>query len=150
MKVVIQRVTSASVKINNQLHGQIGKGMLILLGIAPDDTNADIEWLCHKINSLRIFDDENHVMNLDIHAVGGECLIVSQFTLMAMTKKGNRPSYIRAAEPSIAIPLYEQFIDKMQESFSSKIQTGIFGVDMQVQLVNDGPVTIIIDTKQKE
>ncbi|MBQ4478812.1 MAG: D-tyrosyl-tRNA(Tyr) deacylase [Bacteroidales bacterium] len=150
MKVVIQRVTSASVKINNQLHGQIGKGMLILLGIAPDDTNADIEWLCHKINSLRIFDDENHVMNLDIHAVGGECLIVSQFTLMAMTKKGNRPSYIRAAEPSIAIPLYEQFIDKMQESFSSKIQTGIFGADMQVQLVNDGPVTIIIDTKQKE
>lgn len=150
MKVVIQRVTSASVKINNQLHGQIGKGMLILLGIAPDDTNADIEWLCHKINSLRIFDDENHVMNLDIHAVEGECLIVSQFTLMAMTKKGNRPSYIRAAEPSIAIPLYEQFIDKMQESFSSKIQTGIFGADMQVQLVNDGPVTIIIDTKQKE
>ena len=150
MKVVIQRVTSASVKINNQLHGQIGKGMLILLGIAPDDTNADIEWLCHKINSLRIFDDENHVMNLDIHAVGGECLIVSQFTLMAMTKKGNRPSYIRAAEPSIAIPLYEQFIDKMQESFSSEIQTGIFGADMQVQLVNDGPVTIIIDTKQKE
>ncbi len=150
MKVVIQRVSSASVKINNQLHGQIGKGMLILLGIAPDDTNADIEWLCHKINSLRIFDDENHVMNLDIHAVGGECLIVSQFTLMAMTKKGNRPSYIRAAEPSIAIPLYEQFIDKMQESFSSKIQTGIFGADMQVQLVNDGPVTIIIDTKQKE
>ncbi len=150
MKVVIQRVTSASVKINNQLHGQIGKGMLILLGIAPDDTNADIEWLCHKINSLRIFDDENHVMNLDIHAVDGECLIVSQFTLMAMTKKGNRPSYIRAAEPSIAIPLYEQFIDKMQESFSSKIQTGIFGADMQVQLVNDGPVTIIIDTKQKE
>lgn len=150
MKVVIQRVTSASVKINNQLHGQIGKGMLILLGIAPDDTDADIEWLCHKINSLRIFDDENHVMNLDIHAVGGECLIVSQFTLMAMTKKGNRPSYIRAAEPSIAIPLYEQFIDKMQESFSSKIQTGIFGADMQVQLVNDGPVTIIIDTKQKE
>ena len=150
MKVVIQRVTSASVKINNQLHGQIGKGMLILLGIAPDDTNADIEWLCHKINSLRIFDDENHMMNLDIHAVGGECLIVSQFTLMAMTKKGNRPSYIRAAEPSIAIPLYEQFIDKMQESFSSKIQTGIFGADMQVQLVNDGPVTIIIDTKQKE
>ena len=150
MKVVIQRVTSASVKINNQLHGQIGKGMLILLGIAPDDTNADIEWLCHKINSLRIFDDENHVMNLDIHAVDGECLIVSQFTLMAMTKKGNRPSYTRAAEPSIAIPLYEQFIDKMQESFSSKIQTGIFGADMQVQLVNDGPVTIIIDTKQKE
>lgn len=150
MKVVIQRVTSASVMINNQLHGKIGKGMLILLGIAPDDTGADIEWLCHKINSLRIFDDENHVMNLDIHAVGGECLIVSQFTLMAMTKKGNRPSYIRAAEPSIAIPLYEQFIGKMQESFSSKIQTGIFGADMQVQLVNDGPVTIIIDTKQKE
>jgi D-tyrosyl-tRNA(Tyr) deacylase len=149
MKVVIQRVTEASVSIQNQLHASIGKGMMILVGIQEDDSQEDINWLVSKICNLRIFDDENGIMNLSIHDVKGEILAISQFTLMARTKKGNRPSYIDAAKPEISTPLYEKFIHCLQVEMQQEIKTGIFGADMKVHLINDGPVTIIIDTHNK-
>lgn len=147
MKVVIQRVTRASVTIEQQLFSSIGKGMLILVGIQADDTDEDIAWLSSKIVNLRIFDDENGVMNKSILETHGEILIVSQFTLMARTKKGNRPSYIDAASPAISIPLYEKFISTLSQELHKPVQTGQFGADMNVELLNDGPVTIIIDSK---
>ena len=147
MKVVIQRVTRASVTIEQQLFSSIGKGMLILVGIQSDDTDDDINWLASKIVNLRIFDDENGVMNKSILDTGGEILTVSQFTLMARTKKGNRPSYIDAAPPAISVPLYEKFVATLSQEFHKEIQTGQFGADMKVELMNDGPVTIIIDSK---
>ena len=149
MKVVIQRVVKASIDINNHPHASIGKGMLILIGIQVDDTYEDIEWLSNKICHLRIFDDENGVMNRSIRDIKGEILAVSQFTLMARTKKGHRPSYIDAAQPEISIPLYEQFIQSLQQELQQDIKTGLFGADMQVNLINDGPVTIVIDSKNK-
>jgi D-aminoacyl-tRNA deacylase len=147
MRTVIQRVSEASVTIDNHVTGKIGKGYLVLLGIETEDNTNDIEWLTAKITSLRIFNDEQGKMNLSIKDVDGEILIVSQFTLHAQTKKGNRPSYIRAAHPDIAIPLYESFIQSMEKLLPNKIKTGQFGADMKVALVNDGPVTILIDTK---
>ncbi|PKP47275.1 MAG: D-tyrosyl-tRNA(Tyr) deacylase [Bacteroidetes bacterium HGW-Bacteroidetes-1] len=150
MRVVIQRVSSTSVHISDQAKGIIGKGMLVLLGIEEADTQEDIEWLCGKLARLRIFPDENGVMNLDIIAAEGDFLVVSQFTLHASTKKGNRPSYIRAARPETAIPLYENFIQKLKSESVRDVQTGEFGAMMQVGLVNDGPVTIIIDSKNRE
>ncbi len=149
MIAVIQRVTEASVTIDHRIKSQIGQGLLILLGIEDADDHEDIEWLVKKIINLRIFDDENGVMNKSALDVQGEFLIVSQFTLHASTKKGNRPSYIKAAKPEIAIPLYEAFIEHMQSEVPTEIQTGEFGADMKVRLLNDGPVTIIIDTKNK-
>lgn len=150
MRVVIQRVTEASVTIGNEKYSKIGKGLLILLGIESSDIDEDIEWLCGKIARLRLFDDENGVMNLSVQDIQGEILIVSQFTLYAKTKKGNRPSYIQAAPPAIAIPLYNRFIQKIGSEVSKKIATGEFGAMMQVSLINDGPVTIIIDSKNRE
>ncbi len=149
MKVVIQRVLEASVTINTQLHSSIGKGMIILVGIQADDTNEDIEWLTGKICNLRIFNDENGVMNYSVREIGGEILIVSQFTLMARTKKGNRPSYIDAAKPEISVPLYEKFVESLSKEMNQEIKTGVFGADMKIGLINDGPVTIIIDSKNK-
>jgi D-tyrosyl-tRNA(Tyr) deacylase len=150
MRIVIQRVKRAIVSIEEQIHASIDAGLLILLGIETADTNEDIEWLCGKIARLRIFDDENHVMNLSVCDVKANCLVISQFTLHASTKKGNRPSYIRAAVPDIAIPLYETFIEKLTDEIKQPVQTGVFGADMQVELINDGPVTIIIDSKNRE
>lgn len=150
MRAVIQRVTEAFVKIDGETSGKIGQGMLILLGIEEEDKQEDIEWLSGKISRLRIFDDDEGVMNLAIQDVNGEVLIVSQFTLHASTKKGNRPSYIRAARPETAIPLYEAFINQINADTGRKPQTGEFGAMMKVGLVNDGPVTIIIDSKRKE
>ena len=150
MRVVIQRVAEASVKISGEIKSSIGKGLLVLLGIEEADNSEDIEWLCGKISKLRIFPDENHVMNLSVMEAKGEILLISQFTLHASTKKGNRPSYIKAAKPEIAIPLYEKFILQLEIETGIKIFTGEFGADMKVALVNDGPVTIIIDTKTKE
>lgn len=150
MRVVIQRVSKASVSIDNKLKSSIGKGMLILLGIEDLDTIEDINWLCEKICKLRIFNDENGVMNIPITEINGEILLVSQFTLHASVKKGNRPTYIRASKPDFAIPMYEKFIDKLQFELGKDIKTGVFGADMQVELINDGPVTIIIDSKNKE
>lgn len=150
MRAVIQRVKSARVTIDEKIKSSIRDGLLILLGIENADTHEDIEWLSAKISNLRIFSDENGVMNLSVKEVGGELLIVSQFTLHASTKKGNRPSYLRSAKPEIAIALYEKFIQQMEFDFGKKVQTGIFDADMKVELLNDGPVTIIIDTKQKE
>jgi D-tyrosyl-tRNA(Tyr) deacylase len=150
MKAVIQRVSEASVKIEGIVKGQINSGLLVLLGIEEADNAEDIEWLCGKIGRLRIFGDENGVMNLSIQERGGDILLISQFTLHASTKKGNRPSYIKAARPEIAIPLYEAFIKKLEQELGKPIQTGEFGADMKVSLVNDGPVTIIIDSKNKE
>ena len=150
MRVVIQRVSKASVTIDNSLKSSIGKGMLILLGIEDLDTAEDINWLCEKICKLRIFNDENGVMNIPITEIDGEILLVSQFTLHASVKKGNRPTYIRASKPDFAIPMYEKFIDKLQFELGKDIKTGVFGADMQVELINDGPVTIIIDSKNKE
>jgi len=149
MKLVIQRVTHASVSIENQVTANIGKGMLVLLGIEANDSEEDIEWLTSKIIKLRIFDDHRGVMNLDIQQIDGEILLVSQFTLLASTKKGNRPSYIRAARPEVAIPLYEKFIHKLQTSISKPVRTGTFGAEMAIELTNDGPVTIIIDSKNR-
>lgn len=143
MKVVIQRVLEASVTINTQLHSSIGKGMIILVGIQADDTNEDIEWLTGKICNLRIFNDENGVMNYSVREIGGEILIVSQFTLMARTKKGNRPSYIDAAKPEISVPLYEKFVESLSKEMNQEIKTGVFGADMKIGLINDGPVTIL-------
>ena len=150
MKVVIQRVTRASVTIEQQLFSSISKGMLVLVGIQADDTDEDINWLSSKIVNLRIFDDENGVMNKSILDSGGEILAVSQFTLMARTKKGNRPSYIDAAPPAISIPLYEKFVATLSQELHKEVQTGQFGADMKVELINDGPVTIIVDSKNRQ
>ena len=149
MKAVIQRVSSASVKINSEVRGSINKGYMILLGIANEDSSEDINWLANKINNLRIFNDEQGLMNLNLTDVNGDILLISQFTLHAKTKKGNRPSYIHAAKPDVAIPLYESFKKALRDVTGKEIQCGEFGADMQVSLVNDGPVTIIIDTKNK-
>ena len=150
MRVVIQKVTQASVSIENQIVGSIDKGLLVLVGIEDGDTNEDIAWLSSKIVNLRVFDDENGVMNLSVKEVEGEVLIVSQFTLHASTKKGNRPSYIKAARPEVAIPIYEAFIKQVESLLGKRVPTGQFGAMMQVSLCNDGPVTILIDTKNKE
>ena len=150
MKVVIQRVSEASVTIDGKVNGAIGKGLMILVGIENEDSDEDILWLCQKIVQLRIFNDENGVMNLSLLDVDGDILLISQFTLHASTKKGNRPSYIKAAKPEISIPIYEKMILKLTEFTNKRIQTGIFGEDMKVALVNDGPVTILIDSKNKE
>lgn len=150
MIAVIQRVSEASVKIDGQIKGQIGIGYLILLGIGQDDGIEDIEWLTSKIINLRIFGDEEGKMNLSLQEIKGDILLISQFTLHASTKKGNRPSFIEAARPEIAIPLYEKTIKALEEKLGKKIQTGEFGADMKVNLTNDGPVTIIIDTKNKK
>ena len=149
MKTVIQRVQESNVKIDNKTVGSIGKGLLVLLGIENEDTIEDIEWLLGKIINLRIFDDEEGVMNLNVNQVGGEILAISQFTLQASTKKGNRPSYIKAARPSVAIPLYESFIAKLDVLLNGDLAKGEFGADMKVSLINDGPVTIIIDSKNR-
>jgi len=150
MKAVIQRVLDASVTINGNIVGDINKGLLVLVGIEDADNHEDIDWLTSKIANLRIFGDENDLMNLSLKDIDGEMIIVSQFTLHALTKKGNRPSYVKAAKPKIAIPLYENFVLKMEMELGKKVQTGQFGADMKVSLINDGPVTIIIDTKNKE
>lgn len=150
MRVVIQRVKEASVTIDGKIKSAIGSGLLILLGIEPADTSDDINWLCNKINNLRIFNDENGLMNYSIQDVKGEFLVVSQFTLHASTKKGNRPSYIKAAKPDFAIPMYEEFVEQLKSISQLKTGTGEFGADMKVALLNDGPVTIIIDSKHKE
>lgn len=150
MRAVIQRVIQANVAINSNIRSAIGKGLLVLVGIEDADTPEDIEWLSGKIVSLRIFDDAGGVMNLSLKDTGGDLLVVSQFTLHAATKKGNRPSYIRASKPEIAIPVYEQFVKRLETDLGKTIYTGEFGADMKVSLVNDGPVTIVIDTKNKE
>lgn len=150
MRVVIQKVTQASVSIENQTVASIDKGLLVLVGIEDTDTNDDIVWLSAKIVNLRVFDDDNGVMNLSVKEVEGQVLIVSQFTLHASTKKGNRPSYIKAARPEVAIPIYEAFIKQVETLLGKRVPTGQFGAMMQVSLCNDGPVTILIDTKNKE
>lgn len=150
MRVVIQRTTHASVTVGGQLKSAIGPGMLILVGIEDADGPEDIDWLCRKIVNLRIFDDDEGVMNRSVLETGGDILVVSQFTLHASTKKGNRPSYIRAARPEISIPLYEQFCEALSQALGKSVETGQFGADMQVELLNDGPVTICMDTKNKE
>ena len=150
MRVVIQKVTQASVSIENQIEVSIDKGLLVLVGIEDGDANEDIVWLSSKIVNLRVFDDDNGVMNLSVKEVEGEVLIVSQFTLHASTKKGNRPSYIKAARPEVAIPIYEAFIKQVETLLGKRVSTGQFGAMMQVSLCNDGPVTILIDTKNKE
>ena len=150
MRTVIQRVKRASVSIENEIRGSIGKGMLILVGIEENDSAEDIQWLCKKIVNMRIFPDEKGIMNISILESGGEILAISQFTLMASTKKGNRPSYIRAARPEISEPLYNLFCEELAVELQKPIQTGVFGADMQVELINDGPVTILLDSKNKE
>jgi len=150
MRTVIQRVSEASVTVEGEVIGQIGWGLLILLGIEPEDGQEDIDWLCRKIVNMRIFDDENGVMNRSAIDANGGYLVISQFTLHASTRKGNRPSYIRAAKPDIAIPLYEEFVKCLAEHAGKTVETGKFGADMKVRLLNDGPVTILLDTKSKE
>lgn len=150
MRVLIQRVNGASVEINNRISANIHKGLLLLAGIEEADTGDDAEWLANKIVSLRIFDDEKGIMNLSVKDIQGEILVVSQFTLHASTKKGNRPSYIKAARPETAIPLYENFIQNLSALLGKPVATGLFGADMKIALVNDGPVTIWIDSKNKE
>ncbi|AWI25517.1 D-aminoacyl-tRNA deacylase [Flavobacterium pallidum] len=150
MRVVIQRVLSASVTIDGQVTASIGSGLLVLLGIEETDNREDISWLVNKITNLRIFGDENSVMNLSVNDIKGDIIVVSQFTLHAQTKKGNRPSYIKAARPETAIPLYEAFLKELQAVTPNKVQTGTFGADMKVALINDGPVTILIDSKNRE
>lgn len=150
MRVVIQRVKNASVRVDEQVVGAIDHGLLLLLGITQDDNTEDIEWLCRKIMQMRIFGDENDLMNKSLLDIDGEVLVISQFTLHASTKKGNRPSFIAAARPEEAIPLYEQFITAIQNYIPKKVQTGIFGADMKVNLLNDGPVTITMDSKNRE
>ena len=150
MKVVIQRVSKASVTIHQKIVATIQQGLLVLVGIIEEDSIEDINWLVKKIVNLRIFNDENEVMNLSLKDVNGDLILVSQFTLHASTKKGNRPSYIKAAKPEIAIPLYENFIVSLENELGKKIQTGEFGADMKVEILNDGPVTIVIDSKNKE
>jgi D-tyrosyl-tRNA(Tyr) deacylase len=150
MKIVLQRVSSASVTIERKVVADIQKGLLILVGIEDIDSQEDIDWLVGKITKIRVFDDENQVMNLSVQDIDGDIIVVSQFTLHAATKKGNRPSYIKAAKPDIAISLYKSFVQQLEKELGKKIQTGVFGADMKVSLVNDGPVTIIIDSKNKE
>lgn len=150
MRIVIQRVSEASVEIEQKTVAQINQGLLVLVGIEEEDTLEDSNWLVSKIVNLRIFPDENEVMNLSVKDIDGEIIVVSQFTLHALTKKGNRPSYIKAAKPDIAIPMYEKFVQQLEFELGKKIQTGQFGADMKVALVNDGPVTISIDSKNKE
>ena len=150
MRVIIQRVDEASVEINGKTHSAIGKGLLILVGIEESDNDEDIEWLSKKIVNLRIFNDENNVMNLSVKDIDGEILVVSQFTLHALTKKGNRPSYIRSAKPETAIPIYEKFTKSVSVKLGKEVKTGEFGAHMLVKLVNNGPVTIIMDSKQKD
>jgi D-tyrosyl-tRNA(Tyr) deacylase len=150
MRAVIQRVTRASVTIEGKIHGQIDNGLLVLIGIENADTYDDIEWLSNKIVNLRIFNDENEVMNTSVKDVRGDILLISQFTLHGSTKKGNRPSYIRASKPEVAIPIYEKMIRQLSNDLGKQIHTGIFGADMKVELLNDGPVTILIDTKNRE
>jgi D-tyrosyl-tRNA(Tyr) deacylase len=150
LKVVIQRVLESSVTISAEVKGKINQGLLVLLGIESSDNDCDIIWLVNKILNLRIFNDEKEVMNKNLIDVDGGVLLISQFTLHASTKKGNRPSYVQAAKPDIAIPLYERFISQMQQQLGKEIETGEFGADMKISLVNDGPVTIIIDTKDKK
>ncbi len=150
MKAVIQRVSSCTVTIDNKVVADIQKGLLVLVGIEDADNKEDINWINSKIANLRIFADENGVMNLSLKEVNGDMIIVSQFTLHASTKKGNRPSYLKASKPEVAIPLYEAFITQMETELGKKVQTGKFGADMKVALINDGPVTLIIDTKNKE
>ena len=147
MRVVIQRVSNASVTIHNEKVANIAQGLLILLGIVNEDTDKDIIWLSNKIANLRIFDDEDGVMNRSLIDINGEALVVSQFTLHANTRKGNRPSYIKAAKPDISVPLYQEFVNRLEFDLSKKVQTGQFGADMKIELINDGPVTIIIDSK---
>lgn len=150
MRTVLQRVTQASVSIDNKINAAIKEGILILLGIEDTDTSEDIAWLCNKIVKMRIFNDQNGVMNLSLQDIQGEALVISQFTLHASTKKGNRPSYIKAAGSELAIPLYEEFVKGFEKSLGKKVGTGIFGADMKVSLLNDGPVTILLDSKNKE
>lgn len=150
MRVIIQRVSEAQVTVNGEAIAAIGKGLLVLLGIEDADNEEDVDWICGKIARLRIFADQDDLMNLDVVQSGGELLVVSQFTLHAGTKKGNRPSFIKAARPEKAIPLYEKFVERLSQITSKKVQTGAFGAMMQVSLVNDGPVTIFIDSKNKE
>ncbi len=150
MRAVIQRVTKASVTIESKLKASVGKGLLVLVGIEEADNETDLEWLCSKIVQLRIFDDSNGVMNLSVQEINGEIMAVSQFTLHAKTKKGNRPSYIKAARPEQAIPLYNLFVTRLSQLLGREVKTGEFGAMMQIELVNDGPVTIIVDTKEKE
>lgn len=150
MRVVIQRVNSASLSIDKEIYSYIGKGLLILIGVENEDTKEDAEWLSKKIVQLRIFGDDNDLMNLSLQDIDGEILVVSQFTLYASTKKGNRPSFVRSAKPSTAEPLYEYFIQQISTHVNKEIKRGVFGADMKINLVNDGPVTIVIDTKQKE
>jgi len=150
MKVVIQRVRKANVNVDGEMTGEIGNGLLVLLGIEDADTDEDIQWLSNKIVNLRVFNDEHGVMNKSVIDVKGSILLISQFTLHASTKKGNRPSYIKASKPDFAIPMYEKMIKQLEADLGKEIQTGIFGADMKVELLNDGPVTIVIDTKSKE
>lgn len=150
MRIVAQRVSHASVTIDGQVKSTIGLGMMVLLGVEEADNEEDVEWLCGKLTKLRIFDDGNDAMNLDINQVGGSFLVVSQFTLHALTKKGNRPSFIRAARPEQAIPLYELFVKRLHEISGREVLTGEFGAMMEVELINDGPVTILMDSKRKE
>lgn len=150
MRLVVQRVLKTQLKINNAVYSQIGPGLLILLGIEEADSMEDIDWLVSKVSSLRIFGDEEGKLNLDVNQINGEVMVVSQFTLFASTKKGNRPSFLRSAKPEIAIPLYENFIKKLGGLIAKPVQTGQFGADMKIELVNDGPVTILIDSKNRE
>ena len=150
MKTVIQRVSSASVTIDSKIVADIQKGLLVLVGIEDADDQKDSNWLSQKVANLRIFGDENEVMNLSVKDIDGEIIVVSQFTLQALTKKGNRPSYIKAAKPEVAIPIYEDFVLQIEKEMGKKVQTGVFGADMKVAMLNDGPVTILIDSKNKE
>ncbi|PWL37852.1 D-tyrosyl-tRNA(Tyr) deacylase [Flagellimonas aquimarina] len=150
MRAVIQRVSRASVTVDSQVISEIGNGLLVLLGIENEDNNEDITWLSNKIVNLRIFNDNEDIMNRSVLDVEGNIIVVSQFTLHALTKKGNRPSYIKASKPEIAIPIYESFVRNMEQNLGKKVGTGVFGADMKVDIVNDGPVTILIDTKQRE
>jgi D-tyrosyl-tRNA(Tyr) deacylase len=150
MRLIIQRVSQANVKIENKLHSSIQQGFLILIGIESEDTIDDIEWLCGKIISMRIFSDNEGKMNLNINQINGNILVVSQFTLHASSKKGNRPSFIKAAKPNIAIPLYKKFIEELEKKLCKPIQSGLFGANMQIELINDGPVTLFLDSKNQE
>ena len=150
MRAVIQRVTKASVTIEGKIYSSINNGLLVLLGVEDTDTNEDIEWLSGKIVNLRIFNDKNGVMNISIKEIGGDVLVVSQFTLHASTKKGNRPSYIKASKPEFAVPMYEKLVQQISNDLGKTVYTGVFGADMKVELLNDGPVTILIDTKNRE
>ena len=150
MRIVIQRVREAKVKVEEEVVGSMGQGLLVFLGIENEDDSSDLEWLINKLLNLRIFNDENQVMNCSLLDIMGELMVISQFTLMAATKKGNRPSYIRAARHEIAIPLYEQFLILAEERLGKKVAKGVFGADMKVSLINDGPITIIIDSKNRE